>query len=93
VVNRDLNNSGATQIACASGTCTGANDLSPLPLSMGKMAVATLYYKVNNWASFGFEQSIYANRMLDGLPVYTIAGKPSNEWQDHRTEFGPIFTF
>jgi len=24
---------------------------------------------------------------------YTIAGHPSNEWQDHRTEFGPIFTF
>jgi len=25
--------------------------------------------------------------------LYTIAGQPSNEWQDHRTEFGPIFTF
>jgi hypothetical protein len=93
VVNRDLNNKGATAIACALGTCTGANDLSPLPMSMGKMAVATLYYKVNPWCQFGFEQSIYATRMLDGLPVYTIAGKPSNEWQDHRTEFGPIFTF
>ncbi|MGB8775394.1 MAG: hypothetical protein WCC78_14730 [Terriglobales bacterium] len=99
VVNRDLNNSGATPIGCilVSGVCsgqlTGANDSSPVPLAMGKMAVASLFYKVNNWAQFGFEQSIYANRMLDGIPVYTIAGKPSNEWQDHRTEFGPIFTF
>jgi hypothetical protein len=29
----------------------------------------------------------------DHLTLYTIAGSPSNEWQDHRTEFGPIFTF
>jgi len=96
VVDRDLNKGGngiAPGIACADGTCTGANDLSPLPMSMGKMAAATLYYKVNNWCQFGFEQSIYATRMLDGIPVYTIAGKASNEWQDHRTEFGPIFTF
>jgi hypothetical protein len=30
---------------------------------------------------------------LDHATIYTIAGQPSNEWQDHRTEFGPIFTF
>jgi hypothetical protein len=65
-----------------------------LPLLMGKMAVATLYYKLNPYITFGFEQSIYATRLehLPGL-AYTIAGTPSNEWQDHRTEFGPIFTF
>jgi len=57
------------------------------------MALATLNYKFNNWCQFGFEQSIYATRMMDHLNVYTIAGTPSNEWQDHRTEFGPIFTF
>jgi hypothetical protein len=28
-----------------------------------------------------------------GTLYYTIAGTPSNEWQDHRTEAGPIFTF
>jgi hypothetical protein len=96
VVDRDLNKGGngiAPGIACAAGVCTGANDSSPLPLAMGKMAVATLYYRLNPWVQFGFEQSIYANRMLDGVNVYTIAGHPSNEWQDHRTEFGPIFTF
>lgn len=63
-----------------------------LPLLMGKMAVATLYYKLNPYVTFGFEQSIYATRLKNGVN-YTIAGVPSNEWQDHRSEFGPIFTF
>jgi hypothetical protein len=69
-----------------------ANTLSPLPLLMGKLVAGTLYYKVNPFVTFGFEQSIYATRLAPGLD-YTIAGQPSNEWQDHRTEFGPIFTF
>jgi len=69
-----------------------ANVLSPLPLLMGKLVAATLYYKVNPYVTFGFEQSIYATRLTPGVD-YTIAGKPDNEWQDHRTEFGPIFTF
>jgi hypothetical protein len=63
-----------------------------LPLLMGKMAVATLYYKLNPYVTFGFEQSIYATRLKNGVD-YTIAGSPDSEWQDHRTEFGPIFTF
>ncbi len=63
-----------------------------LPLLNGKMAVATLYYKLNPYVTFGFEQSIYATRLKNGVD-YTIAGTPSNEWQDHRSEFGPIFTF
>ncbi len=75
------------------GYTGNANILAPLPLSMGKLSAATLYYKVNPYLTFGFEQSIYATRIKDGLPGYTIAGKPSNEWQDHRSEFGPIFTF
>jgi len=86
IVNRDLNNTGFVGAYNGGGT-------SPLPMAMGKMGAVTLYYKVNNWAQFAFEQSIYATRLLDGLPLYTIAGSPSNEWQDHRTEFGPIFTF
>ena len=84
VVHHDLDYAGYTG---------NANTLSPLPLSMGKLAAATLYYKLNPYVTFGFEQSIYATRIKDGLPGYTIAGKPSNEWQDHRSEFGPIFTF
>ncbi len=84
VVNRDLNNPGFTG---------NANIAAPLPLLMGKSAIGTLTYKLNNWATFAFEQSIYATRLEDHLDLYTIAGTPSNEWQDHRTEFGPIFTF
>ncbi len=69
--------------------------LAPLPLRMGKVFAGTLYYKVNPWCTFAVEQSVYATRLdANGpLPDYTIAGKLSNEWQDHRTEFGPVFTF
>ncbi len=74
------------------GYTANANTLSPLPLLRGKLTAATLYYKLNPYLTFGFEQSIYATRLVPGA-TYTIAGKPSNEWQDHRSEFGPIFTF
>jgi len=84
VNNRDLNNPGFT---------ANANVAAPLPLLMGKSAIATLYYKINTWASFAFEQSVYATRLEDHITLYTIAGHSSNEWQDHRSEFGPIFTF
>jgi len=86
MVDRDLNNPGYVGAYNGGGT-------SPLPMAMGKVAALTLNYKFNNWCGFSFEQSIYATRLLDHLPLYTIAGNPSNEWQDHRTEFGPIFTF
>jgi hypothetical protein len=70
----------------------GANVLSPLPLLMGKVFAGTLYYKVNPYVTFGVEQSVYGTRLAPGVD-YTIAGSPDNLWQDHRTEFGPIFTF
>ncbi len=63
-----------------------------LPLLMGKVFAATLYYKVNPYVTFGVEQSVYGTRLQPGLD-YSIAGSPDNLWQDHRTEFGPIFTF
>jgi hypothetical protein len=86
VNDRDLNNPGFVAAYNGGGT-------APLPLLMGKTAIATLNYKFNNWCQFAFEQSVYATRLEDHLTLYTIAGQPSNEWQDHRTEFGPIFTF
>jgi hypothetical protein len=86
VNDRDLNNPGFVGAYNGGGT-------APLPLLMGKTAIGTLYYKLNNWCQFAFEQSVYATRGLDHATIYTIAGQPSNEWQDHRTEFGPIFTF
>ncbi len=78
VVDRDLNN---------------ANFSGSLPLLMGKMFAATLYYKVNPWCTFALEQSNYATRLEDHLALYSIAGQASNEWKDNRTEFGPVFTF
>jgi len=77
-VHRDLNN---------------PNFTGSLPLALSKMGVATLFYRLNPWVQFGFEQSVYAGRGNNGSLLYTIAGVPSNEWQDHRTEAGPIFTF
>jgi len=73
-----------------------------LPLLMGKVFAATLYYKINPWVTFGFEQSVYGTRLALGAGTncatgpglcYDIAGSPDNLWQDHRTEFEPIFTF
>lgn len=63
-----------------------------LPLLMGKVFAATLYYKVNPYVTFGFEQSVYGARLEPGA-MYNIAGGLDNLWQDHRSEFGPIFTF
>ncbi len=84
VDNKDMNYAGFTG---------NANVASPLPVAMGKMFAGTLYYKVNPFVTFAFEQSVYATRFKDGIPAYVIAGQPSNEWQDRRSEFGPIFTF
>jgi hypothetical protein len=98
VVDRDLNNPSGS-FCGISGDCNAigalgtVNSVAPLPLLMGKSAIGTLYYKLNTWATFAFEQSVYATRAMDHLNLYTIAGVTSNEWQDHRTEFGPIFTF
>jgi len=86
VVNRDLLHFSGLVPATTVGS--GA-----LPLAMGKVAAATMYYKLNQFVTFSFEQSIYATRIAFGLKDYMIAGKASNEWQDHRSEFGPIFTF
>jgi len=61
-------------------------------LLMGKLVAASLYYKVNPWCMFGIEQSTYAARVKPGQH-YVIAGVEGTEWQDHRTEFGPVFTF
>ena len=57
--------------------------------------VGTLYYKLNNWVTFGFEQSLFETKALPGstgeLPLFR--GIPSRTWRDLRSEFGPIFTF
>jgi hypothetical protein len=59
------------------------------------MYVGTLYYKLNNWVTFGFEQSLFQTHAVPGstgvLPLFS--GVPSRNWRDLRTEAGPIFTF
>jgi hypothetical protein len=73
---------------------TNPNFIGALPLAMGKMFAATLYYKLNPWCTFAIEQSNYATRLDKATGAsYTIAGRSSNEWEDNRTEFGPVFTF
>jgi hypothetical protein len=57
------------------------------------LAAATLYYKMNNLVSFGFEQSYYRTRATGGLPLPLWQGEPSRSWHDLRFESGPIFTF
>lgn len=75
--------------ADGSAVCTGG-----LPLSQSRLLAATIYYKLNNWATFAFEQSQYQTTLTPEVgPLYTIAGTPATKWKDQRTEFGPIFSF
>ncbi|MGA7398561.1 MAG: hypothetical protein WBW38_00975 [Candidatus Sulfotelmatobacter sp.] len=81
--------------------CTSADGLTPcnggLPLLQSRMLAATLYYKLNPYITFAFEQSQYQTTLLPDLTnigvTYSIAGHAANKWKDQRTEFGPIFTF
>jgi len=80
-------------IGCGSADgATGCN--GALPLSQSRMLAATLYYKINAWATFAFEQSQYQTTLTPEVgPLYTIAGTPATKWKDQRSEFGPIFSF
>jgi hypothetical protein len=91
VVHRDLAKANGFGCGSADGVtaCNGG-----LPLSQSRMLAATLYYKLNNWATFAFEQSQYQTTLLPEVgAAYTVAGTPATKWKDQRTEFGPIFTF
>jgi len=60
------------------------------------LSAGTLYYKINNWCTFGLEESLYSSYALSNdVGVFTtkVAGVPSRTWRDLREEFGPIFTF
>jgi hypothetical protein len=65
-----------------------------IPMIESYFVGATLYYKINQWCTFGFEPTHYSSRAIPELGrFWTIAGKPSRIWQDQRAEFGPVFTF
>jgi len=57
---------------------------------------ATVFYKLNPYVQFGFEESQYQSYALPnskGACTTLVAGKPTCTWTDWRTEFGPVFTF
>jgi hypothetical protein len=60
-----------------------------------RLAAATLYYKLNPWCTFAYEQSLYTTVAIPSAAgVFPkIGGVPSREWNDRREEFGPVFTF
>ena len=91
VVHHDLAHANGFGCVSADGAtaCNGG-----LPLSQSRMLAATLYYKLNNWTTFSFEQSQYQTTLLPEVgAAYTISGTPATKWKDQRSEFGPIFTF
>ena len=56
----------------------------------------TVFYKMNPWVQFGFEESYYHGQALPdtkGVCTTKVAGLPSCASTDWRTEFGPVFTF
>lgn len=58
------------------------------------MSVGTVYYKLNNWVTFAYEQSLYRTRAdtaASGEPLFM--GQPAHEWKDFRSEGGTIFSF
>ncbi len=65
-----------------------------IPMIGSEFIGGTLYYKINQWCSFAFEQTHYGSRVVPELGgFWTIAAAPSRIWQDQREEFGPVFTF
>ena len=62
---------------------------------------ATVYYKMNPWVQFGFEETKYSSYAVPATigagagtcNVDRVGGVPSCTATDWRTEFGPIFTF
>lgn len=62
----------------------------------GRLAAGTLYYKLNNFVGFGWEESLYTTVAIPltatgQFPLWN--GRPQREWNDFRSEIGPIFTF
>jgi len=72
----------------------------------GDWAFANLFYKLNSWVTFAYEQSYYRTRSYrsaactNGALLTTACygstlfrGNPSRSWHDVREEFATIFTF
>lgn len=65
------------------------------------LKAATVFYKMNPWVQFGFEEGGYESYAVPAIKgadagicnVTKVGGKPVCNATDWRTEFGPIFTF
>jgi hypothetical protein len=60
------------------------------------LKAVTVFYKMNPWVQFGFEEGKYTGYALpnnSGLCTTKVAGLPTCTSTDWRSEFGPIFTF
>lgn len=60
----------------------------------GDLFAGSLQYKMNQWVTFAYEQSLYRTRAVNNagaLPLFR--GIPSRETHDIRSEFATIFTF
>jgi hypothetical protein len=73
----------------------GADGAGPYRSTLNAL---TLFYRLNPWVQFGFEESLYSSYALPNnagvfTPNTSVAGIPSRTWRDLRSEFGPIFTF
>jgi hypothetical protein len=60
-----------------------------------RLGAVSLYYKMNPWCTFVYEQSLYTTVAIPSLTGATpkVSGVKSREWNDRREEFGPVFTF
>ena len=77
-----------------SGLPNAAGQGLGIPMIESEFVGATVYYKINPWCTFGFEQTHYGSRAIPELgKFWAIAAEPSRIWQTQRTEFGPVFTF
>ncbi len=62
----------------------------------GTIKAFTMFYKMNPWVQFGFEESDYTGYAVPntrGLCTTKVAGLPTCTSTDWRSEFGPVFTF
>lgn len=57
------------------------------------MAVGTLNYSLNKWVTFSLEQSLYTTHANPEQALPLFRGVSSREWNDVRTEFGPVISF
>lgn len=82
---RDVRHTGSI-----SATSAGLRDRSD-------MAAATLYWKFNQFLTFGYEESYYRTRLSNGgtpnITTPTWDGGPVRSWQNVRSEFSTIFSF